>query len=66
MGFNVEAVVADPAVIDAVIKKHFSKSGVGRDVVSTWRSTKSSRGWAGKGDQSIDLDAVMEAARTTR
>jgi type IV pilus assembly protein PilB len=67
MGFNVEAVVADPAAIDNLIKKHYAKQDSVVDVgqlAGPWtRSSSSSRG---AGD-SIDLDAVMEAAvRTTR
>jgi len=63
MGFNVSAVVADPAIIDAVIKKHFSKTESLSEVVSTLAVDEKFKGLAGgKGDQSIDLDALQEAA----
>jgi type IV pilus assembly protein PilB len=62
MGFNVEAVVADSAAIDAVIKKHFSKVESVVDVVSALAGNDKFKGLEGRGDKSIDLDAVMEAA----
>lgn len=34
MGFNVEAVVADPAVIDGLLKKHYSRSESMAELVS--------------------------------
>jgi type IV pilus assembly protein PilB len=64
MGFNVSAVVADPAIIDAVIKKHFSKSENLSDVVSTLAVDEKFKGLSGKGDQSIDLDVLSEAANS--
>ncbi len=62
MGFNVEAVVADSAAIDAVIKKHYSKAESVVDVVSALAGDEKFKGLASRGDKSIDLDAVMEAA----
>src|SRR6185295_11187056 len=38
MGFNVDAVVGDPAAIDALIKKYYSKSETLSDVVSNLAS----------------------------
>ncbi|MBL9001663.1 MAG: Flp pilus assembly complex ATPase component TadA [Phycisphaerae bacterium] len=63
MGFNVEAVVADPAIIDALIKKHFSKQESVADVITNIKlDEKFTKLGSGKSDQSIDLDAVMDAA----
>jgi type IV pilus assembly protein PilB len=62
MGFNVEAVVADPDAIDALIKKHYAKHESVVDVVSKLASDDKFKSLAGKSDQSIDLDAVLEAA----
>jgi type IV pilus assembly protein PilB len=61
MGFNVEAVVADPAAIDSLIKKHYAKTDSVVDVVSSLASDSKFKQLEGRGD-SIDLDAVMEAA----
>jgi len=66
MGFNVEAVVADPASIDALIKKHYSKHESVTDVVSALAADDKLKGLAGKGNQSIDLDAVMEASEDNK
>ena len=60
MGFNVEAVVADPAQVDSIIAKHFSKKESVADVVQGL-DTKKFEGLA-RGDQSIDLDALSKAA----
>jgi type IV pilus assembly protein PilB len=60
MGFNVEAVVADGAQVDAIIAKHFAKSESVADVVQGLDSKKF-EGLA-RGDQSIDLDALSKAA----
>ena len=62
MGFNVEAVVADPDAIDALIKKYYARKESVVDVVSALASDAKFQGLAGKSDQSIDLDAVLEAA----
>jgi type IV pilus assembly protein PilB len=61
MGFNVEAVVADEATIDSLIKKYYSKQESVLDVVSALAGDGKFKGLEGRGD-SIDLDAVMEAA----
>jgi len=66
MGFNVEAVVADPASIDAIIKKHYAKQESVTDVVSALAADDKLKGLAGKGNQSIDLDAVMEASEDNK
>jgi type IV pilus assembly protein PilB len=62
MGFNVEAVVADTEAIDALIKKHYAKSESVTDVVQGLASDQKFQSLAGASDQSIDLDAVMEAS----
>jgi type IV pilus assembly protein PilB len=61
LGGNVEAVVGDPGVIDAIIKQHFSKTESVVDVVSSLKVDDKFKG-LGKGDQSIDLEALTEAA----
>ncbi len=63
MGFTVEAVVADPAAVDALIEKHYaSRSSAMTDLVSGMASDEKFASLAQAGDQSIDLDAVLEAA----
>jgi type IV pilus assembly protein PilB len=62
LGFNVDAVVADPSLIDALIKKHFSKVESIKDVVSNLAVNDKFKNLSAKGDQSIDLDAITEAA----
>ncbi|HRJ49650.1 MAG TPA: ATPase, T2SS/T4P/T4SS family, partial [Phycisphaerales bacterium] len=61
MGFNVEAVVGDSALIDALIKKHYSKSESVVDVVSQLAKDDKYKSLEGRGE-SIDLDAIMEMA----
>jgi type IV pilus assembly protein PilB len=61
MGFNVEAVVADAALIDALIKKHYSKSESVVDVVSSLAKDDKFKSLENRGE-SIDLDAIMEMA----
>jgi len=61
MGFNVEAVVADPAAIDAIIKKYYAKHESVVDVVSSLASDTKFKSMEGRGD-SIDLDAIKEMA----
>jgi type IV pilus assembly protein PilB len=62
MGYNVDAVVGDPGLIDAIIKKHFSKVESIKDVVSNLAVDDKFKNLGGKSDQSIDLDALTEAA----
>ena len=62
MGFNVEAVVADEGAIDALIKKYYAKQESVVDVVSALASDTKFKSLEGRSDQSIDLDAVLEAA----
>ncbi|HYE61389.1 MAG TPA: GspE/PulE family protein [Phycisphaerales bacterium] len=59
---NVDAVVADPVLIDALIKKHYSKTESITDVVSNIKLDDKLKGLDVKGDQSIDLDALAGAA----
>ncbi len=62
MGFNVEAVVADPAIVDGLIKKHFSKVESMKDVVSNLATDKKFEALGTRGDQSIDLDQMTDLA----
>ena len=68
MGFNVEAVVADAGAIDALIKKHYSKQESVKDVVGDLAKDDKFANLQskGKGGESIDLDAVMEAAEDNK
>jgi type IV pilus assembly protein PilB len=62
MGINVEAVVGEEAAIDALLAKHFSnKKESVVDVVSSLAGSDKFKGLEGRGE-SIDLDAVLEAA----
>ncbi|MEM1329717.1 MAG: ATPase, T2SS/T4P/T4SS family [Planctomycetota bacterium] len=61
MGFDVKAVVAEPEAVEAVLSKHYAKSESMVDVVSGLADDARFEG-LGASDQSIDLDAVMEAA----
>lgn len=62
LGGNVEAVVADGALIDAIIAKHFAKKESVADVVSNLAKDDKFKALAGKNDASIDLDALTDAA----
>jgi type IV pilus assembly protein PilB len=62
LGGNVEGVVADPAIIDAQIKKHFSKTESVKDVVSSLASNENLKALEGRSADSIDLDALNDAA----
>ena len=62
MGFNVEAVVADPDAVDALLKKYYARSDSMTELVSGMSTNDKFASLAGAGDQSIDLDAVLEAA----
>ncbi len=62
MGAKVEAVVANPEQIDALLEKHFAKSESMQDVVSALASDSKLAELGAHSDQSIDLDAVIEAA----
>ena len=72
MGFNVEAVVADGALIDALIKKHYAKQESVTDVVGELAKDDKLANLAkaaergGGGGASIDLDAVMEASEDNK
>ncbi|MBL9031870.1 MAG: Flp pilus assembly complex ATPase component TadA [Phycisphaerae bacterium] len=61
MGFNVEAVVGDSALIDGLIKKYYAKHESVVDVVSALATDAKFKQLEGRGE-SIDLDAVLEAA----
>jgi len=61
MGFKVEAVVADPKHIDALIQKHYSKTESVSDVVGALAEDEKFAALADRGD-SIDLDEVLEVA----
>lgn len=62
MGAKVEAVVASPQSIDALIEKYFSKGESMLDVVNALASDEKLQELGAHSDQSIDLDAVMDAA----
>lgn len=62
MGAKVEAVVADPKAIDAMLERHFAKSESMQEVVSALASDENLQNLGGTSDQSIDLDAVLDAA----
>jgi len=66
LGMNVEAVIADEAVIDKLISKHYESTDSMSDVVSGLASDERFAELAGARDQSIDLDAVMEAASSNQ
>ncbi|MEM1071632.1 MAG: ATPase, T2SS/T4P/T4SS family [Planctomycetota bacterium] len=61
LGVTVDAVVADPDQIDALIAKHFAKEESIADAMSDLASDDSFKG-LGRSDQSIDLDAELEAS----
>jgi type IV pilus assembly protein PilB len=62
MGFNVSAAVGDPGLIDAQIKKHFSKKESISDVVSNLATDEKFKKLdLGGSDKSIDIDALTEA-----
>ena len=65
MGFKVEAFVADEAQIDERIKRHYAKSQSVSDLVSDIASDEKFQSLEGRGD-SIDLDAVMDAAEDNK
>ncbi|MBS0192237.1 MAG: Flp pilus assembly complex ATPase component TadA [Planctomycetes bacterium] len=62
LGGNVDAVVGDPAAIDALISKHFSKQESITDVVSELASDERIKSLGGRGGESIDIDALVEMA----
>jgi len=62
LGGNVEAVVGDPAAIDALIQKHFSKQESITDVVSELANDDRIKSLGGRGGESIDIDAMVEMA----
>src|SRR5690606_4808317 len=61
MGFDVEAVIADPKQVEALIKKHYAKSESVGDVVTGLSNDERFKAMEDRG-QSIDLDSVLEAA----
>jgi type IV pilus assembly protein PilB len=62
LGAKVEAVVAPGEAIDALIAKHYSREESITDVVGALASNDRLKNLGGMSDQSIDLDAVLEAA----
>ncbi|RMH26048.1 MAG: pilus assembly protein PilB [Planctomycetota bacterium] len=65
MGFKVEAFVADPAQVDARIKKFYAKAESVTELVTDIASDEKFAALEGRGD-SIDLDAVMDAAEDNK
>ena len=61
LGATVKAVVADEAQIDAIIGEHFAKEESIADAMSQLAGDEKFKGM-GTSDQSIDLEAVAEAA----
>jgi type IV pilus assembly protein PilB len=66
MGFNVDAVVADAAQIDALIKKHYAKTEDIGNVVNELAKDEKFKALGGKSSASIDLDALTEAAEDNK
>lgn len=68
MGFNVEAVIADPAEVDALIKKHYSRKESMSEVVNALASDDKFKALekGGKSGMSIDIDALTEAAEDNK
>ncbi|MBL4810082.1 MAG: Flp pilus assembly complex ATPase component TadA [Phycisphaerales bacterium] len=62
MGAKVEAVIASPASIDKLLAKHFAKSESMEDVMGALAADDNLKNLGGVSDQSIDLDAIMDAA----
>ncbi len=65
MGFKVSAFVADPAQVDRLLKKHYSKTESVTEVVQDIAADKKFQALAGRGE-SLDLDAVLEAAEDNK
>jgi type IV pilus assembly protein PilB len=61
MGFNVEAVVTEPAAIDQLLAKHYSKQEAIVDLVGAMATNEKFKGLENRGD-SIDLDELKGAA----
>ncbi len=62
MGFNVEAVVADPGEVEGLIKKYYSRTESVLDVVSDLAADDKFKSLASRSSASIDLDALEEAS----
>jgi|TARA_R110000782_G_scaffold20675_19_gene55947 type IV pilus assembly protein PilB len=62
LGAKVDAVVAPGEAIDALITKHYSKDESMADVIGALSQNDRLKNLGGASDQSIDLDAVLEAA----
>ncbi|MCC5822618.1 MAG: Flp pilus assembly complex ATPase component TadA [Phycisphaerales bacterium] len=62
LGAKVDAVVAPGDQIDALIAKHYAKEESITDVVGALAGNEKLKNLGGMSDQSIDLDAVLEAA----
>ncbi|MCA9275310.1 MAG: Flp pilus assembly complex ATPase component TadA [Phycisphaerales bacterium] len=62
MGADVTAVVASPKSIDALLEKHFAKDSSLSDAMSSLANNENLAELGKHSDQSIDLDAVMDAA----
>lgn len=62
MGAEVTAVVASPQAIDALLEKHFAKDSSLSEAVSSLAKDENLAELGKHSDQSIDLDAVIDAA----
>ncbi|CAE7757115.1 xpsE [Symbiodinium sp. CCMP2592] len=62
MGAKVEAVIASPKEIDSLLEKYYAKSESMEEVMGALASDEKLKSVGGASDQSIDLDAVIDAA----
>ena len=63
MGFNVEAVLADPDVLDKLIAKHYNTAADSLgDILSELNSDETLKSLANRGGESIDIATMTEAA----
>ena len=63
MGYNVDAVVGDPEIIDSLIEEHYQKKESSLvDLMSALNDDEKFAALAAAGDQSIDLEALTDAA----
>ncbi|MEO0513058.1 MAG: ATPase, T2SS/T4P/T4SS family [Planctomycetota bacterium] len=66
LGMSVDAVVAPADRVDAIIAEHFAKQESVADVMSDIAGDESLTNLQAHGDQSIDLEAVLEASEDNK
>lgn len=66
LGMTVEAVVAPADRVDAIIAEHFSKQEALTDVMSELAADEKLNSLQAMGDQSIDLEAILEASEDNK